>query len=317
MWCHKHLKSLSCPHQKAVPFSLSSFLLFSFTVMPTGKGHQAQLQNAPSAFTEEQGFLKGSTNHGGCRVVSLRPHHDHHCFSIYRKVSDFLFPLCQPIAQYSCTLESKHHLEELREPFHFYVFTVYIQMKHTVYIFRWGTCLKFRLTCLKSGSSQNSFGHCVNTYEKEQIPPRKQTAMRKHKTWSLNTTCFLQELQSRHSPNPSFKTQFLKVQQGPGYFWFALFSVFEPQEHWEVPMPTAPHPSATSICSHLDRFWCRTTTLHTRDVVPPAVSGHHDIPVLSLPLRRSENENCAPHTMHDFASSAPRNLQTASKDHER
>lgn len=104
-----------------------------------------------------------------------------------------------------------------------------------------------------------------------------------------------------------------KFQEGPGYFWFALFAVFKPWEHWEAPMPTAPHPSAVRFCLHPDGFWCRTRALHTRDLVPPAVPVHHDIHVLSLchSERHSENKNCAPHTMHDFASWVPRNLQNS------
>lgn len=125
-WAHKvhvvsqtpEITSLSSPKGCAL-FSLFSSHLFSFSIMFTGKGHQAQLQNAPNAFTEEWGCLKGSTYYGDCRVVSLRPDHDNHCFSIYRKVSDFLFPQCQPTGCYRCALEAKHCLEGLTEPFHF------------------------------------------------------------------------------------------------------------------------------------------------------------------------------------------------------
>lgn len=120
------ITSLSSPKGYAL-FSLFSQLL-SFSVMLTGKGHQVQLQNAPSAFTKEWGCLKSSTNYWDWRVVSSRPDHDNHCFFIYRKVSDFLFPLCQPTAWYRCTLESKYLLEEVTEPFHFWVF-------HCIYIY--------------------------------------------------------------------------------------------------------------------------------------------------------------------------------------
>lgn len=143
------ITSLSSPKGCAL-FSLFSSHLFSFSIMLTGKGHQAQFQYAPNDFTEGWGCLKGSTHHGDFRVVSLRPDHDNHCFSTYRKVSDFLFPLCQPTAYYRCTLESKYCLEELTEPFNFWVFTVYI--------LRWSTCLKFRVIYLKSGSLRTHSG---------------------------------------------------------------------------------------------------------------------------------------------------------------
>lgn len=107
--------------------------------------------------------------------------------------------------------------------------------------------------------------------------------------------------------------EFLKVQQGPGYFLFALFAVLGPWEHWEVPMPIAPHSSAfiwmgfgagPGLCT--PEMWhlllCQCTMV--------------SMCCYSATQRCSENKNCIPHTIHDFASSAPRNLQIASKDNE-
>lgn len=150
---------------------------------------------------------------------------------------------------------------------------------------------------------KRSKSHPRNKQQWENIKHEVQTLLVSSKSHNPGT---LQTFPLRQS-----YMELLKVQQGPGYFWFALFAVFKPWEHWEAPIPTAPYPSVMNICLHPDGFW--TTALHTRDVVPPAVSVHHDIHVLSLchSERHSENKNCAPHAMHDFASWAPRYLQNS------
>lgn len=163
MWCHKHLKSLPCPHQKAVPFSLSSPLTCSLPLSTSQARACSQLQNAPNAFTEEWGCLKGSTYYGDCRVVSLRPDHDNHCFFIYRKVSDFLFPLCQPTGCYRCALELKHHLEGLIDPFHFEVFTVYI--------FRWSTVSNSGWSALSQAPPRTHLGTVFTPLKRSKSHP--------------------------------------------------------------------------------------------------------------------------------------------------
>lgn len=140
--------------------------------------------------------------------------------------------------------------------------------------------------------------------------------MGKYKTWSLNTACFLQEPQSRHSHNPSLKTEFLKVQQDPGYFICPLFSFWSPRAL------EGPHAHSTSSLCHEYLQSSRQILVQDQDFAHQGCGTSYCVRApwypcaVTLPLRCSENENCAPHTTHDFASSAPRNLQTASKDHE-
>lgn len=55
MWCHKHLKSLPCPHQKAVPFSLSSPLPCSLSLscsQARGTRHSFKMPPMPSLKSE-------------------------------------------------------------------------------------------------------------------------------------------------------------------------------------------------------------------------------------------------------------------------
>lgn len=115
---------------------------------------------------------------------------------------------------------------------------IYIQMEHLSQI----------QGDLKSGSYQNSFGHCVYISEKEQIPPRKHIAVRKHKMWSLNTTGFFQEQQSRHSPNPSFKTELRGVPEGSTRS--RLFLIYRLCSFRTLRTLGCPHAHSTSSLCH-------------------------------------------------------------------
>lgn len=130
MWCHKHLKSLPCPRQKSLPFSLSSALTCSLSLSCLQAGNQAQLQNAPSAFTEDWGCLKGSTHCQDCRALPLRTDRDTHCFSIYWRVNDFLFPIAAYIILKVCFRnEALTGGTKISFPFLGFHCT-YMQMKH-------------------------------------------------------------------------------------------------------------------------------------------------------------------------------------------
>lgn len=90
-WCHFPVLTKSlCPFLSLL-LSLALFLYHAYR-----QGHQAQLQKAPNTFTEKWGCLKGITHCRACGAVSLRPDRDTRCFSIYRKLNNFLPALPPP-----------------------------------------------------------------------------------------------------------------------------------------------------------------------------------------------------------------------------